>query len=57
MDRAQLLTGEPTATVAHINEKQIAQQAFNRLLELARERDPAISAEAVREVLCRKRPE
>lgn len=56
-EKAALDRGQATQVVAHVEAKQSAEQALERLFELARERDPAITREEVAERLCERRPE
>lgn len=57
VEKAALLRGEATANVGHVETLQTAQQALDRLFELARERQPDITREQVRARLVARRPE
>lgn len=56
-DKAQLLDDAPTSITRTVGPRQTAEEALETLYRLARERDPAITLEVVRERLCELRPE
>jgi hypothetical protein len=57
VEKAALLRGEATANVGHVETQQTAQQALDRLLELARATRPDITRDEVRARLLARRPE
>ncbi len=57
VDKAQILTGQPSQITAQVDARQTAERALERLLELARQRDPGVTREQVRERLLRLKPE
>lgn len=56
-DKAQLLSGQATQISGQVETLQTAQQALDRLLELARATRPDITREEVRARLVARRPE
>lgn len=57
VDKAQLLSGAPTAIIEAEHRRQTAEQALDRLVELARQQRPGITKAEVRDVLIARRPE